>query len=93
MAVGHISRAIEACGIPTVMIAITAFREAPAIMGVSRAVLTAFPMGRPLGPPGAASLQRRILHDALTLLETATSPGTIIELPYRWEPVGGARAG
>lgn len=88
MAVGHLSRAIEAAGIPTVTFYVAAFREAASLMRVPRAVVTAFPMGRPLGPPGNAALQRRVLADALTLLETAGAPGTFVDLPHGWEPVG-----
>ncbi|MBI2872487.1 MAG: hypothetical protein HYY00_04765 [Chloroflexi bacterium] len=43
-----------------------------------------FPFGRPLGEPGNADQQRVIAEDALHLLETATGPGTVLSLPYRW---------
>jgi hypothetical protein len=93
MAVGHVSRAIEANGIPTVTIYIAAFRDAAVVMRVPRAAVTAFPMGRPLGPPGNAALQRAVLRDALALLKTAREPGTIVELPHEWRPAGLVREG
>jgi hypothetical protein len=37
------------------------------------------------GEPGNARRQRRIILDALEALETMTEPGTIRELPYRWQ--------
>ena len=92
MVVGHISRALESAGVPTVTIYVAAFRRAATVMHVSRAVVTPFPMGRPLGPPHAAGLQRRLSHDALTLLETAAAPGAVVDLPYAWEPADGGPA-
>ena len=52
-------------------------------MRVPRAIHVRFPLGNPLGEPGRADQQRRILEDMFTLLETATEPG-VVELPYRW---------
>ena len=43
-----------------------------------------FPFGRPLGEPTNRDQQRVIIEDALRLLETATEPGTVTSLPYRW---------
>ena len=37
-----------------------------------------------MGEPGNADQQRVIIEDALGLLESATAPGTILTLPYRW---------
>lgn len=54
-------------------------------MGIPRTVVTRHPMGRPLGPPGDVTTQRRVVRAALELLETATHGGTVLELeePYR----------
>ncbi|MEX1043277.1 MAG: hypothetical protein WD532_00820 [Acidimicrobiia bacterium] len=54
-------------------------------MGYPRTVVTRHPMGRPLGPPGDTGAQRRVVHAALSLLESATEGGVIVELeePYR----------
>lgn len=43
-----------------------------------------FPFGRPMGEPGNADQQRVIIEDALGILESATEPGTLVTLPYRW---------
>jgi D-proline reductase (dithiol) PrdB len=43
-----------------------------------------YPFGHPLGEPFAARQQRRILLDALSVLETAQQPGTIVDSPYHW---------
>ena len=43
-----------------------------------------FPFGRPMGEPGNADQSRVLLEDALSVLETATEPGTVVHLPYRW---------
>ena len=43
-----------------------------------------FPFGRPLGEPTNSDQQRVVIEDALRVLETATEPGTVVSLPYRW---------
>ena len=43
-----------------------------------------FPFGRPMGEPNNADQHRVILEDALSVLETAGEPGTVVSLPYRW---------
>ena len=43
-----------------------------------------FPFGRPMGEPSNPDQSRVILEDALEILETATEPGTVVHLPYRW---------
>ena len=50
-----------------------------------RALFVQFPRGGMLGEPRNTGRQRRILLDALHALETMTEPGTVQELPYRWE--------
>jgi hypothetical protein len=49
-----------------------------------RALLVKFARGSMLGEPGNVKRQRRIILDALAALQTMTEPGTIQELPYRW---------
>ena len=82
---GHIARAVEAAGIPTVIIATVAFRPRLEAMTPPRVLLTPFPMGRPLGAPHAEEQQIAVLKGALDLLETAQAPGTIVawDGPYR----------
>lgn len=49
-----------------------------------RAVFVPFRMGHHFGVPFHRALQRRIVLDALGLLETATESGTIVDLPLTW---------
>jgi D-proline reductase (dithiol) PrdB len=50
-----------------------------------RSVFLKWPYGHPLGEPGAVNQQTTVLLDALRLLATATQPGVIVDLPYRWK--------
>jgi len=67
----------------TVAVYIEAFSHYAEAMHLPRTLVTPHPMGRPLGPPGAASRQREVIEAALHLVDTAEAPGTI-------ERVGGA---
>lgn len=49
-----------------------------------RTALVKFPRGATCGPPHAPERQRAVLRDALRLLETATAPNTVVELPHRF---------
>ncbi len=49
-----------------------------------RAVFVPFRMGHHFGVPFHRELQRRVVLDALTLLETATESGTVVDLPLTW---------
>ena len=49
-----------------------------------RVAAVRFPFGRPMGEPGNAEQHRVIAEDALRVLETATEPGSLVSLPYRW---------
>ena len=44
----------------------------------------AYPDGRTLGRVGDADGQRAVLRATLELLESATGPGTYVELPFEW---------
>ena len=81
-AVGLIQRAIEADGIATVGISI--LKEVTQKVRPPRALFLRYPFGHPLGEAFHVAQQRTILSDALTALETATQPGTILEPGYRW---------
>jgi hypothetical protein len=45
-----------------------------------------FPLGHQTGKPGEPDLQRRIVTDAMRAFDTITTPETIVELPYVWDP-------
>ena len=49
-----------------------------------RVAYVRFPFGQPLGEPGNADQHRVVIEDALRLLTTATEPGKVEALPYRW---------
>ena len=49
-----------------------------------RAVFLPFRMGHHFGVPFHRELQRRVITDALSVLETATESGTIVDLPLTW---------
>ena len=80
MSVGHAARLLEAAGIPTVIVAVRAFRPRMEPMNLPRLLLTPHLMGRSLGLPGDTETQRTVLRAAFDLLETATAGGMIIEL-------------
>ena len=49
-----------------------------------RSVFIDFPTGHNFGKPNDVDLQTRILKDTLRVLETASSPGEIVDLPCDW---------
>ena len=51
-----------------------------------RAVFLNFPLGHQTGKPFDPDLQRQIVRDAMRAFETIAQPGTIVELPYAWDP-------
>lgn len=71
MSVGHVQRAIEAAGIPTVGVYVASFGHIPDLMGVARALVTQHPMGRPLGAPHDAERQIAVVRAALDLLSSS----------------------
>ncbi len=49
-----------------------------------RAVFLDFPLGHTAGKPGDKALQREVMIDTLSALDTIQVPGTIRTLPYSW---------
>ena len=49
-----------------------------------RAVHVRYPFGHAVGEPHNPEKQRAVVLDALHLLDSATEPGTVVELPYLW---------
>ena len=79
---GLVQRVLEASGIATVSLSmIPAFTAA---VGVPRLAAIAYPLSRPMGRPYDAEGQRAVLRAALEVLETASAPGTVVELPFTW---------
>ena len=60
------------------------YRQVVDALRPPRVAYACFPFGQPLGEPGNVDQQRVFIEDALELLTTATEPGTIEALPYRW---------
>jgi hypothetical protein len=89
VSVGHVSRAFEAAGIPTVIAMSNVFRGRTLAMKPTRVVLTRHIMGRPLGAPHDVERQTHVLRKALRLLETAKGPQTTLLLPERYRVVPG----
>lgn len=82
MSVGHVQRAIETAGIPTVGVYVKSFGHIPSLMGVARALVTQHPMGRPLGAPGDGERQAEVVRAALALLESTEQ--SIVEFAQAW---------
>jgi D-proline reductase (dithiol) PrdB len=81
--VGLVQRAIEAAGVPTV--GITLQKDITLSVRPPRALYLRYPFGHPMGEAFAVAQQRTILRDALRVLETASTPGQIVEPGYRWK--------
>ncbi len=75
-------RAIEAAGIPTVIIA--ALPPVVRQQGTPRAVAPLVPMGANCGEPHNVEMQTAIVKGALNALETIETPGKIVSLPYEY---------
>ncbi len=80
---GLFARAIEEAGIPTVSVS-SAF-DITVSVRPPRTVLVNFPLGHQVGRPFDPEGQTRIILDGLHLLETATNPGTLVQLQYKWD--------
>ena len=55
-----------------------------ASIGAPRAIALRFPAGNQVGEAGKPQQQRMILTAALEAIAAIESPGTIVELPWRW---------
>ncbi|MGH7934674.1 MAG: hypothetical protein ACREQN_16145 [Candidatus Binataceae bacterium] len=82
--VGLIAREVEAAGIPT--LCMTSARDITQAVNPPRAVFVNFPLGHQTGKPNQPGLQRQIVRNAMRAFETIDGPGTIVELPYVWDP-------
>lgn len=79
-----VARHLEAHGIPTVML--ISARDIAARAYPPRAVFVDYPLGNTAGRPFDPANQRAVVLAALETLETATEPGTILDLPFEWKP-------
>lgn len=79
---GLVQREVERQGITTVGISLA--RQVSERVRPPRTYFVRYPFGHPLGEPFQAAQHRRILADALGLLEAVNEPGAIVDAPYRW---------
>ena len=79
---GLIQRTVEEAGIPTISMGNMPDRMAH--IKPPRALLVKFARGSMFGEPGNVARQRRIILDGLDALQSMAVPGTVRELPYRW---------
>ena len=77
-----VARHLEANGIPTVIIG--SARDVVEHCGVPRFLFTDFPLGNPCGQPWNRDMQEAIVRQAIGLLETADTPRTTVQAPFRW---------
>ena len=77
-----VQREIEASGIATV--AVTVCPDITERLQSPRAIALRFPMGSPFGASLESPMHLRVLRDALSLIETVKTPGTVVRLPYDW---------
>lgn len=75
---------VEAAGIPT--LSMTSALDITRAVNPPRAVFVNFPLGHQTGKPHQPDLQMQIVRDAMNAFETIERPGTIVELPYVWDP-------
>jgi len=80
MSVGHIARALEEKGMPTVIVAAESFAPRMRMMSLPRVVLTNNLLGRVLGNPGQSDHHNGILLEALEVLRHSEKNGTIRHL-------------
>ncbi len=79
---GLVQKAIESVGIATIGISLA--REVTAQVKPPRTVFLRWPFGHPLGEAGAVAQQRTVLFAAFEALYAIDTPGTIVDLPFRW---------
>jgi len=68
-------------------VSITVARDVTEAVKVPRAVFVPWPMGHHFGVPFHREIQRRVLFEALDLLETARETGIIRDLIIKWADV------
>ena len=77
MSVGHIARVFETAGISTIIVAAQVFERDLRAMSLPRVLLTPYTMGRPLGYSGETDRHDAVVRNALDLLHSAKSGGTV----------------
>jgi hypothetical protein len=65
-------------------VTLSSIPDLTASTGAPRVAAIEYPCGRPLGQPNDAAGQAAVLRAALNLAETATQPGSVLDLPFEW---------
>jgi D-proline reductase (dithiol) PrdB len=81
--VGLIQREIECTGISTIGISIA--RKFTEKVRPPRSVYLKWPFGHPLGEPFNRLQHRAVLKQSFEALYSIDTPGTIIDLPFKWK--------
>jgi D-proline reductase (dithiol) PrdB len=81
-AIGLLARVFERAGLTTVTV--TGARDITELVRPPRAAWLNFPLGNSLGRPNETAEQLAICNDVLGVAASATTPGTIVSLDYRW---------
>jgi hypothetical protein len=68
-------------------VSVTVAKDVTEMIKVPRALFVPWPMGHHFGVPFYPSLQRKVVTEALKLLQTAEASGTIVTLPIKWAEV------
>jgi D-proline reductase (dithiol) PrdB len=82
--VGLVQREIEAAGFST--ISLSMMPELTGSVGVPRIAAIEHPFGLTLGLPQDAARQLAVLRATLQALEEISQPGTVVHLPFEWDP-------
>ncbi len=77
-----LARTLEKAGLSTVLVTMMPYWAEK--VGVPRTLAVEYPFGHTLGQPHNVAQQMGVIGEALTVLETAVSPGTIIHSPATW---------
>lgn len=77
-----LARTLEASGLSTIMVTMMPFWAEK--VGVPRTLAVEFPFGHTLGQPYNVDQQIRVIRQALNVLETADTPGSIVHSRETW---------
>ena len=77
-----VARHLESVGLPTVVIG--SGRDIVEQCGVPRFLFVDYPLGNPCGKPGDVEDQRRIVGQALDVLDRAFAPRTTVQSSAVW---------
>ncbi len=67
-------------------VSVSLVKEITLALAPPRVVFLPWPLGHPFGTPGNTAQQRAVLRDMIDALETADSPGALVEPNHPWTP-------